>query len=131
MASKTSHNRIKMELSYLEAQFMRLLQRHELPNPFREYKFHPVRKWRFDFAWPKLKVAVEIDGNTFADHATVGNHAVGKTYQNDCKKSNAAQLEGWAILRADREMVDTDEFGQIVKSMLLRRIEQWKKGQHS
>src|SRR5687768_16750315 len=30
----------------------------------------PARRWRFDFAWPELKVAVECDGGTF----TGGRH---------------------------------------------------------
>lgn len=120
-----------MEVSYLEKQFMRLIQRHQLPNPVREYQFHPVRKWRFDFAWPQIKVAVEIDGGTFATSTMPNNHAIGKRYQQDCIKSNAAQLEGWAVLRADREMVNTDQFGELVKTMLLRRIEQWKQRQPS
>lgn len=115
-----------METSYLERQFMRLVIRHQLPQPVREFKFHPVRKWRLDFAWPELKVAVEVDGNTFADRSTPGNHAVGKAYQRDCIKNNAAQLEGWAILRADREMVGTDEFGALVRQMLMRRLKLWK-----
>lgn len=25
-----------------------------------EYRFHPVRKWRFDFAFPSLRLAIEI-----------------------------------------------------------------------
>lgn len=114
-----------MEISYLEKQFMRLVQRHQLPNPVREYQFHPVRKWRFDFAWPKLKVAVEVDGGTFGGPEMKGNHAVGKRYQKDCMKNNAAQLEGWVVLRADREMVGTDEFGALVRQMLLKRLELW------
>lgn len=114
-----------METSYLEKQFLMLVERHQLPAPTREYRFHPVRKWRLDFAWPRVKVAVEVDGNTFADRSTPGNHAVGKAYQNDCMKSNAAQLEGWAVLRADREMVGTDEFGALVRQILIRRLELW------
>lgn len=116
-----------MEHSYLETQFERLLLRHQLPQPVREYKFHPIRKWRFDFAWPKIKLAVEIDGGTFGGTKMLGNHAIGKRYQEDCIKSNAAQLDGWAVLRADREMVCTEEFGDIVKAMILKRIELWKR----
>lgn len=26
----------------------------KLPAPEREYRFHPGRRWRFDFAWPSL-----------------------------------------------------------------------------
>jgi very-short-patch-repair endonuclease len=116
-----------MEHSYLETQFERLLLRYQLPQPIREYKFNPIRKWRFDFAWPKIKLAVEIDGGTFGGTKMLGNHAIGKRYQEDCIKSNAAQLDGWAVLRADREMVSTEEFGDIVKAMILKRIELWKR----
>jgi hypothetical protein len=33
---------------------------HDLP--LREYKFHPTKQWRFDYAWPMKKIAVEIQG---------------------------------------------------------------------
>lgn len=104
---------------------MRLVQRHNIPTPVREYRFHPVRKWRFDFAWPVLKVAVEIDGATFYG----GDHVRGKGYQRDCIKNNAAQLEGWVVLRADREMVGTNDFGVLVLQMLQKRLELWRKTQ--
>ena len=29
------------------------------------HKFHPTRRWMFDFAWPKYKVAVEVVGGTW------------------------------------------------------------------
>ena len=34
------------------------------PNslPAKEYKFHPKRNFRFDFAWPTKKIAVEVQG---------------------------------------------------------------------
>lgn len=105
----------KMEPSYLEQQFERVIMRHELPQPVREYRF---KCWRFDFAWPKLLVAVEVDGGTF----NCGSHIRGKGYQRDCMKNNEAQLDGWSVLRADREMVGSDEFAVIVKKMLLERI---------
>ncbi len=111
-----------LSCSYLEQQFERAIQRHGLPNPVREYHFH---RWRFDFAWPKLLVAVEVDGGTFAG----GDHVRGKGYQRDCKKNNQAQVEGWAVLRADREMVGSDEFAAIVKRMLLERIKCVRKEQ--
>ena len=30
--------------------------------PFNNFEFHLTRKWRFDFAWPTHKIAVEIQG---------------------------------------------------------------------
>ena len=105
-----------MKRSYLEESFERAILVHGLPNPVREFRFH---RWRFDFAWPKLKVAVEIDGGTYM---TGGHHSGGKGYENDCRKSNQAQLEGWAVMRADRNMVIEWEFGDMIKKILLRKI---------
>ena len=64
------------------------------PEPESEYRFHPFRKWRFDFAWPDKKVAVEMDGGVF----TGGAHVRGGHYQSDCEKGNAAVLLGWRVL---------------------------------
>lgn len=103
--------------SYLEDQFYRMVMKHGLPEPTREYGFH---RWRFDFAWEWHRVAVEVDGGTYGG-PNLAYHTAGKRYQKDCRKNNQAQLEGWAILRADREMTGSPEFIEIVKKMLLVR----------
>lgn len=66
-----------------------------LPVPEREHKFHPDRKWRFDYAWPELKVAVEVEGGIY----TRGRHTRGAGYEKDMEKYNAAALRGWTLLR--------------------------------
>jgi hypothetical protein len=35
---------------------------HGLPIPENEYRFHATRKWRLDYAWPVIGLAVEIEG---------------------------------------------------------------------
>jgi very-short-patch-repair endonuclease len=72
----------------------------KLPMPVAEYKFHPTRKWRFDWCWPDQKVALEIEGGVYA----TGRHTRGKGYENDCRKYNAALLHGWKVLRATTGM---------------------------
>ncbi len=57
----------------------------------REHVFHPKRGWRFDFAWPELKLAVELDGR--------GRHQTVKGTRGDCEKLNAAVILGWRVLR--------------------------------
>ena len=108
-------NKARSQRSYLEALFERQIQQHGFPEPVREFYF---RGWRFDFAWPSLKIALEIDGGTYIG----GAHVRRKGYERDCKKNNAAQLEGWIVLRADRNMVGTYEFACVVKRALIRRI---------
>lgn len=64
-------------------------------TPAREYKFHPERKWRFDFAFVPEKIAVEIEGGIF----TSGRHSRGANFIKDCEKYNAATILGWRVLR--------------------------------
>ena len=61
-----------------------------------ELPFHPVRKWRFDYAFPEEMVAVEIDGGLFMrDHA--GRHSGGINQKRDFEKTNAAAEMGWLV----------------------------------
>jgi very-short-patch-repair endonuclease len=74
----------------------------ELPLPERQYKFHPTRKWPFDFAWPDRRLAVEVDGGTWSG----GRHTRGQGYENDCEKLNEAAILGWTVLRVTGKMVE-------------------------
>lgn len=73
----------------------------ELPPPVRELRFHPVRRWRFDLAWPELRVACEIDGGAFAG----GRHTSGPGFREDCVKLSEAAAIGWRVLRVMPEHV--------------------------
>ncbi len=59
-----------------------------------EYKFHPERKWRFDFAVPDAKVALEVQGGLF----TGGRHSRGPALMKEHEKLNEAARRGWRIL---------------------------------
>lgn len=61
-------------------------------EPERQWRFHPTRKWRLDFAWPSVKLAVEIDGVGYGHHSIAGKKA-------DCEKHNAAVAMGWTLMR--------------------------------
>lgn len=64
--------------------------------PFvREHRFAHPRRWRFDFAWPRRKLAVEVEGLTVAG----GRHQRISGYRKDLEKYNAATLAGWRVLR--------------------------------
>src|SRR5690348_7925662 len=72
-----------------------------LPEPIREYRFAPPRRWRFDLAWPSFRVALEIEGGTWAG----GRHVRGEGFERDAEKYNAATLAGWRVLRVTTGMV--------------------------
>lgn len=60
-----------------------------------EYRFHPTRRWRFDFAYWPAKVAIEIEGGVYSR----GRHTRGSGFVADCEKYNAAAELGWTVLR--------------------------------
>ena len=72
-----------------------------LPVPESEYKFHESRKWRFDFAYPSLMIALEVEGGIY-NH---GRHTRPKGYENDCQKYNTAAMDGWVVLRFTGGMI--------------------------
>lgn len=74
------------------------------PEPVSEHRFDATRRWRFDFAWPDKKVAVEIEGGTHAN----GRHNRAAGYAKDCEKYNAAAEAGWRVLRYTGGMVKDD-----------------------
>ena len=84
-----------------------------------EYRFHPVRRWRFDHANPEYKVAIEYEGGIW----TGGRHTRGTGYKNDCDKYNAAQVLGWRVLRYTTSHTLEQVLADIVEidKQLLRR----------
>ena len=55
----------------------------------KEYKFHPTRRWRFDYAIPEHKIALEVEGGVW----TGGRHTSPKGFLNDIEKYNTATLD--------------------------------------
>ena len=99
--------------------FMKLLQsRFKDVEVVKEYKFHFHRRWRFDYAFPAYKVAVEVDGGIW----TGGRHINPAGYINDLEKLNTAASMGWLVLRittADRFASKTYE---LIQSTLNSRM---------
>lgn len=60
-----------------------------------EVRFHPTRRWRFDFADPETMMALEIEGGVW----TGGRHTRGKGFLRDIEKYNTATSLGWRIFR--------------------------------
>jgi len=84
-----------MPKSDLEATFDLHIRALGLPEPEREYRFHPTRRWRFDFAWPDRMLAVEIEGGVWSR----GRHTRGSGFVKDCEKYAEAALLGWRVIR--------------------------------
>jgi|GEM_PF-1496855 len=88
----------------------------DIPVPQQEHMFHPTRRWRFDFAWPDRKIAVELEGGTWMR----GAHVRGTRYAADCEKYNAAADLGWSVYRYTTDMLESDPagcIGQVAKAL--------------
>lgn len=89
----------------------------KLWEPVREYRFDSVRKWRFDFAWPNILLAAEVEGGIW----TGGRHTRGKGFLDDCEKYNQAAMAGWKVLRFPVEVIVSGEALRIIEKALKQK----------
>jgi hypothetical protein len=89
-------------MSVPEEKFLYQLRVAGFPEPVREIRFHPVRKWRFDCGYPEWFIAIEIEGGSWAG----GRHVRGTGFEKDLEKYAEALLLGWKVLRVSTKMVN-------------------------
>lgn len=65
-----------------------------LPEPEPEYRFHEVRRWRLDYAWPLDRVGLEVQGGIFIQ----GRHTQGAALRKEHEKLNELACIGWRVL---------------------------------
>ena len=99
--------------------FELMLKAKKISGYEKEYKFHPTRKWRFDFAWPLLGLAVEVEGGVWIGGG--GRHQRGKGFIEDCTKYNEAVILGWRVIRVTTEMVKSGEAIKYIKRAIGER----------
>ena len=99
------------------------------PGPIPEYCFALPRKWRFDWAFPEWKIAVEVEGNAWSVRGG-GRHM----QDSDLEKYNAAAYLGWTVFRFSPGMLKRDPVGcvEMVKDMMpqipkddMERMKEW------
>ena len=76
-------------------QFPAMCRACGLPEPVKEHRFHPTRKWRFDYAWPEQLLALESQGGTWRRGG--GAHS-GAGAIRDYEKFSEAAVLGWRVL---------------------------------
>jgi hypothetical protein len=63
-----------------------------------EHCFHPIRKWRFDVAFPTLMIAAELNGYT--------SHSKRGRMEEDNVKLAAAVRMGWRVFYATKKQME-------------------------
>lgn len=97
--------------------FLHLCASSGLPQPELEFRFHPQRRWRLDFAWPPLRLALEVEGGAWLPGG--GRHNRGRGFLADMTKYNAAVLLGWRILRVTPQQLKNGQALALVGEAML------------
>lgn len=91
------------------------------PIPEAEVRFHPTRKWRFDWAWADHKLALEIDGGVWVR----GAHGRGTGIVRDQEKGREAAALGWRIIRCQpKELFTPGVLDAITRALKWRIVEE-------
>lgn len=98
--------------SDLEVDMERQINERGIQTPTLELKFDPVRKWRFDFAWPEFMLALEVEGSV---------HRIKGRFKSDIEKYAMAQLAGWTVLRVARAQIKNGQAILWLQEMINRR----------
>jgi very-short-patch-repair endonuclease len=107
-------NKAKRET--LEDEFSRKLRILRILEPIRQYRFSDKRRFLLDFAYPQLKLGIEIQGGTWMSNRS--GHTSGAGVKRDCEKSNLAVTEGWDILYFTSDMVRDFSFEPVLRDVL-------------
>ena len=90
-----------------------------LPIPQAEYRFHGIRRWRFDFAWPEAHISLEVEGGQWIS----GRHNRGSGAIKDMEKYNHAAAMGWLVFRVDPKKVYSACVGSLIREAYALQID--------
>lgn len=107
-----------MQRRVLEDRFAALWRDLNGPPLAREVRFHPKRRWRFDFADTERKIAYEIQGGLYQAQSGHRSH---DGVRRDAEKLNAAQLLGWRVFQITTYTLRDTEW--------LAELAQWHRAQ--
>lgn len=76
--------------------FSLMLSQQLKTQVLKELQFDAKRKFRFDYAIPEYRLAIEIDGGAFIEGG--GRHNRARGFIKDMEKMNLAAAQGWRVM---------------------------------
>ena len=101
-------------MSHLEEKLAEQIRAANLPEPVREYRAIPTRRFRWDFAWPERMILLEVQGAVWVK----GKHSPGVGITRDCEKATLAALAGFRCLAVTGNHVTSGQAIQWVQEAL-------------
>jgi len=99
--------------SRLEKRFELLWRAKGGPELEKEFRFHPTRRWRADFAHLESKTLIEIEGGIYIN----GRHNRPAGFAADLEKYLEAALEGWRVIRLGPNELTMECIGRLMASI--------------
>ena len=87
--------------------FLASLAFRGVSRPLSELAFDPNRRWRLDYAFPAVRLAVEQEGIGGRHQRTAG-------FLKDMEKYNALTLAGWSLLRFTTKQMRSGEAAEAI-----------------
>lgn len=135
----------KQKVSKWEVTLFNQIIEEGLPEPQKEYVFHPTRRWRIDFAFVEHKVAIEVEGGSFGalvicgtckkpvfftrkDGKRIpvrqaGRHNDPVSYERDVEKYNELALAGWTLIRITPKLIKEHKAIGLIRRALISEKE--------
>lgn len=83
----------------------------------KELLFHQGRNWRFDYAIPEHRIAIEVEGGVWSR----GRHVRPQGFLKDMEKYNTAAMSGWLLLRVTPDELMTNKCFEMIKAAIESR----------
>lgn len=99
--------------SHLERKFRLLWAAIKGPELEQEFKFHPTRRWRADFAHHASQTLIEVEGGIHS----YGRHNRASGFIKDAEKYLEANLLGWRVIRLVGEQLTPETLERIARHL--------------
>lgn len=114
LAQKSKKITSKQPAATSSDMFTRLCHSELHAECLREHRFYKPRKWRFDYALPYYKIAVEVEGGVWNG----GRHIRPQGFLGDIEKYNTAALLGWRVFRTTPDKLLSQQTIKLLKSAI-------------
>jgi hypothetical protein len=99
-------------------QFQQCCKACGIEEPEKEVRVTKDRKFRFDYAWPDIRLAVELNGGIWRKG---GGAHTGIGHIRDMEKFNLAQEEGWVVLQYTPTGINYDQICRVYEDKKVKK----------